>query len=124
VEVTIRSRASFGHQDMDMRMEVDAGTKALDHSHHHRCRGNISVLSILWFTCFGSTLLCSAIYILNLVKSYYGFYRNVFYMWADYGTILNVVQSLKLLGIVFLIVLTIGTLVYVIGLLIVRGNSV
>jgi hypothetical protein len=44
-------------------------------------------------------------------------------MWADYGPILNVVQSLKLLGIVFLIVLTIGTLVYVIGLLIVRGNS-
>jgi hypothetical protein len=33
-------------------------------------------------------------------------------MWADYGTILNVVQSLKVMGIVFLIVLTIGTLGY------------
>ena len=42
----------------------------------------------------------------------------------DNGTILNVVQSLKVMGIVFLIVLTIGTLVYVIGLLIGRGNSV
>ena len=45
-------------------------------------------------------------------------------MWADYGTLLNVVQSLKVLGIVFLIVLTIWTLVDVIGLLIGRGNSV
>ena len=31
---TIRGRASFGHQDMDMGMEVDAVTESLDHGHH------------------------------------------------------------------------------------------
>jgi hypothetical protein len=34
VKSTIRGCASFGHQNMNMRMEVDAVTKSLDHGHH------------------------------------------------------------------------------------------
>lgn len=34
VEGAIRGRASFGNQYMDMRMEVDAISKGLDHGHH------------------------------------------------------------------------------------------
>jgi hypothetical protein len=36
VENTIRGCASFGNQDMDMGMEVDAITESLDHGHHSR----------------------------------------------------------------------------------------
>jgi hypothetical protein len=36
VECTIRGRPSFGHQDMDVGMKIDAGTKGLDHGHHSR----------------------------------------------------------------------------------------
>jgi hypothetical protein len=36
VECTIRGCTSFGHQDMDMGMKIDAGTKGLDHSHDSR----------------------------------------------------------------------------------------
>ena len=36
VKSTIRACASFGHQHMDMRMEVDAVNESLDHGHHSR----------------------------------------------------------------------------------------
>jgi len=36
MESTIRGRASFSHQDMDMRMEVDALSEGLDHRHNSR----------------------------------------------------------------------------------------
>ncbi len=36
VKSTIRGCASFGNQDMDMGMEVDAVTESLDHGHHSR----------------------------------------------------------------------------------------
>jgi len=36
VEGTIRVCASLGHQDVDMRMEVDAVAESLDHGHHSR----------------------------------------------------------------------------------------
>jgi hypothetical protein len=36
VKNTIRGCASFGHQDMDMGMEVDAITESLDHRHPYR----------------------------------------------------------------------------------------
>ena len=36
VEGAIRGCASFGNQDMDMRMEVDAISESLDHRHHSR----------------------------------------------------------------------------------------
>jgi len=36
VKSTIRGCASFGNQDMDMRMEVDPITEGLNHSHYSR----------------------------------------------------------------------------------------
>ena len=36
MEGPIRGVASFGHKDMDMRMEVDAITESLDYSPHTR----------------------------------------------------------------------------------------
>jgi hypothetical protein len=36
VKSTIRGCASFGNQDMDMGMEVDAIAESLDHGHHSR----------------------------------------------------------------------------------------
>ena len=36
VKITIRGGASFGNQDMDMRMEVYAVAESLDHGHHPR----------------------------------------------------------------------------------------
>jgi len=36
VKSTIQGCASFGHQDVDMGMEVDAAAEGLDHGHHSR----------------------------------------------------------------------------------------
>jgi len=36
VKITIRCCTSFGNQDMDMRMEVDAINEGLNHSHYSR----------------------------------------------------------------------------------------